>query len=659
MGFLAGTAATISLTAGGQTAQASVESWGTASPSGPATVTISPYRTSGIAPAGNMYEVTATGQTGRAYQDVYYVWTFSEAITFDNLPSDFPWPTSNVNTTYGPVTSWVHRTPGAHTVRCDAWDILTGNYLGFDEVAFTANDRSAFGRIILIGTTTNGAPTGSKVRGPYATLAAAFAANASGFSCEILFERGYSTVGLETDRRIRVGTARDNVYLGTYGSATAKPVFGGGVWFDNQTADCVVDGIDFDGGFDAVNPGNNTNYGSDIRNSGAATFTTFFNCVCRGVERLTLGKNVVVCNARILDWGDYGMLLGGDFTNNGYFGLVGVDIAQNPQAVLPPDNEKNKPAGAPFFPMHGPVRLSAPTGPLAFEMCRLTCNNTWGPTAWWPQPLIRWHEINGNNPGDQKLNISRVVGEGTRLLGTPSAGGNADINPQFAVIDKVHMTQIHAGPDSGPGSGLAVIYAGMTVRNTFVVIPDTPETTAMNPPQGNGWGTQVRIGSSYAAFAGVDTADTQFQKGGNEMGPFEFYGNTVLDQRAGANLRAGEVFDGIALESEVDPEAIVVLDNNFTWSAQATGAGAVGTTLAVEATWTPWLSVGISQAEDRSTPPTITRDTHGTTAGSARALAPSAVTGTSGRLPLDDFFGRLRTGTYRGAVDPAATDFPT
>ena len=117
-GFPTGSAVAFSVASGTASASADVAEWaGSAAPPPPPppppgddsdiTMTLSATRLTGTAPAGILFEASATSPVSSVvipYHDIHYTWDFGDAGEFQRMATDMPWGRDR-NLAYGPVVS--------------------------------------------------------------------------------------------------------------------------------------------------------------------------------------------------------------------------------------------------------------------------------------------------------------------------------------------------------------------------------------------------------------------------------------------------------------------------------------------------------------------------------------------------------------------------
>ena len=349
------------------------------------------------------------------------------------------------------------------------------------------------------------------------------------------------------------------------------------------------------------------------------------------------GTNTVIGNSFLGNWYNYGIFWYDDTEAVGHCGLW---VKQHPKTRMgdgkrDPNNKDQVygPDGKPaFFADHGPYRFSTPgEAPVAFNLVDLRSANSWLGDI---QPCLR-HGVTA--PPDRRIyraSFDRIRGENGQVIHPVVAGFSTrkgyKAMPKFFLYDKVYEVQLQAG-----GSGMWAMgdATGIVVRNTVSVIPNSP---AMGQ-------------TVYTWIKGSETDPydpATFYPEVREYG-FEIYSVTFADLRDEANEEGRFT---VAIDpAGIDWFAYLILENNLTYTPNR--GGGAGGPLDEEVMWhVTWdgARYDLDPLQEIYATPPDTAERFAPLPGS-----PAYQAATTGKVAIDDIFGRLRTGTpSKGAVEP-------
>lgn len=657
-GFSTGTPVDLSVTQGAGSDNASVTSWAEA-PATPITLALSATRLSGTAPMGSILFADANSPAARVvhpYHDIESVWSFDDPGTFAALGNNPAWGADR-NTAYGPRATHVHSTPGSYAVTCTSHD--GENAPKSEMITITVNDPNtvfagADTAVVSQGGDFAGAPPGAA---QFTTVAAALSHLSGRANARLLLRRGESFPGGVSVNETG-GTSGRRYCVGAFGSG-ARPILQlgasqTGVSFATGATnfeEVIVDGLDIRGVYDPTatsQPVNNTSLGVDYRNCGLATHKTIWNCEIGGVNMgvridgtnsfTTWQENFYMGDTRIIGWLDYGVFSG----DAGNWGLSGCTI-QQPRGTV----NSNSKASAPYYPDHGPFRISRAWDTVVISNNDWTSFNDWSAkdgseteTSRNMQPILRWNT--GNGGANPELVMDRFRGEGAMLrfynaVANDTGGGPPSTkNPAWVVADRIHHTTT-----AHPGSALEAPLGGTTIRNAVIVSPNAAP----------GWATGMRRFFSDGGNGNLGTDNNSRRS--------EVYSCAFIDLRSDANARSrnqitlNRAFDAGDF-SNISPNFFgnnILHAPNMADGAPANDRSPLNTT----ARWSP-----IYDGERWKTAPVDTTRAYGSEiSASFRPLTGSSAIGAAmGKVSLLDMDGNLRSEILAGLSRSTPSEGP-
>lgn len=578
------------------------------------TLTLNANRREGVAPFGCMFTAEA-GEMDieRPFHDVRYRWTFDDAGEHTRLADDLPWGRDR-NVGYGPITAHTFERAGTYTVRCEATDGAVTATATIEVTVYDADDVYPGAQTLCVSPSGDfaGVPLGAQTA---ATVQEAFGSLDTSVPTRVLFRRG------ETHRDVPRFTRFAGVQVGAYGDGP-PPRVEVGLGFRRCSGDCIVWGLDLAGPYDPTDPFGTTRPSDGISFDSEA-HTTVHDCELRGWSTAVrpadeVPTSVIVSNTAILDWFNFGFLMGG----GGWVGLAGVSAKQNPRTVRLGGKAERE---APFHADHGPFRLSRPSGPVCFTLADLFTTNSWAGAATGVQPSIRWDS--GGVDSVQQLVLDRIRSEGGTFGLRPGSAG-ARPGPRDVVVDKWH----HIGTMQS-ASISQFPHGGTTVRNGILVQPDAPPESST--------GLRVLLGLAHD--------DPQ---PGNDEVPREVYSCTLVDLRGMDNATSprGVLRDFVAFGGT---EALHRFENNVLYAPRAVTPENSDMPLDLTSQWAP-VYPGRS-VEGEPFDPAFATPAESTALFQPMSGSAAIGDATTGRSALDDFFGNLRGDTpSRGALEPGS-----
>ncbi len=476
-----------------------------------------------------------------------------------------------------------------------------------------------------------------------------------------LFRRGethnHVTGGKSTRARGRIG----RLQIGAYGAGLPPRLVDPDGWSglsiqfgeaDGPENECAYWGFDLVGPYDPSDPFSIARRPPNGLNLSWGRYKTVWDVHIAGFDGLVSappqqqgaarGSNTVIGNTFLADWYDYGIFW---YDDSEWVGHCGLWIKQHPRTRIgegkrDPRNKNQvvNDEGAPaFFADHGPYRCSTPgAAPVVFNLVDLRSANSWLGAV---QPCLR-HAIEA--PPDDRIyraNFDRIRGENGQVVHPVVAGysiGDPDdgqrVMPKLFLYDKIYEVQLQAGGSAMWAMGDAT---GIVIRNTISVIPDSPA-------MGRTVDTWVRDVE--------DPFDPRtFRPEVLDHG-FELYNITFADLRSPENEE--DRFSVPVEPTALDWAAYVVLDNNLTYTPARTGGagGPLDDTILWLVTWNGARYDLDPLQEVYATPPDTARRF------APKPGSPAYEAAISGKVAIDDFFARLRTGRpSQGAVEPDDT----
>jgi hypothetical protein len=579
-----------------------------------------------------------------SFHKVLHVWDFGDPGAISDKVVNLPAAHNDLNRAYGKEVAHVFGAPGRYWVRCTAY-APDGALIGQDTIELNVGDPDrafAGDRTVLLDPDGRGDPG----RYPDAQVVGGWndgwdALREMEAPGRFLLRRG---VALRLAEPLRISSDLPNVYLSAWG-AGPRPIIAA----ENDEAliivnhrfegDAVFRGLALQGGWDSTTetgtqvPGlmteqthDRTVLADDCTFSGFGI--TFF--VRTPAERGRHASLFALHDCDITDWGDFGVYTGANLDQ--FIALLGCAIHQHPEAFMGGGGRRERDTN-----QHGPIRI-AHGGHTHISGCDLFSRNGWTMVAGVPadQPCLRW----SSSQDEQGETRSSCVVERTAMEGGFDIVAVRDQNnrgPYYGtnfVMEKCLLVG-----SARTWAGIHVGLTGTTVRNTIMVRPDTPMLT-------NAWEGWV-----------IRAADNP--EGQNDpFDPVEIYSNTLVNLMSDAN-RAGRA---LVAERDIHLFETFSFENNLVHAPNATGQEPEDPRLSSE----PMPTVGgVWQSRYRG-PRYRDLGGHGaqlsldgrfaTPEGSVARLEPlpssPALDSASGRVAVDDFFGRLRgVDPDRGALE--------
>jgi hypothetical protein len=584
--------------------------------------------------APGLSEAADRGRYDESFHKPLYIWDFGDPGAVSDKVVNLPRAHNDLNRAHGKEVAHVFTRPGRHRVRCTAY-APDGALIGEDAMDVDVGDPA---RVFAGEQTVLLDPAGRGDPGRYPDAQVVTGWN-DGWDAlreleapgRFLLKRGTT---LRLTEPLRISRDLPNAYLSAWGEG-ARPVLSA----ENDEAliivnhhfagDAVFRGLALRGGWDSTTetgtqvPGLMTDQTHDRTVlADDCTFTgfgiTFFVRSPADGERH--GSLSALHNCDITNWGDYGVYTGGNLDQ--FLAFLGTAIHQHPEAFMGGGGRKERDTN-----QHGPIRISH-GGHTHISACDLFSRNGWsmatGIAA--DQPCLRW----STGQDEQAETRSSCVVERTAMEGgfdIVAVRDQNDRGPYYGtnfVMDKCLLVGT-----ARTWAGVHVGLTGTTVRNCIMVRPDTPMLT-------NAWEGWV-----------IRAADNP--EGQNDpRDPVEIYANTMVNLMSDAN-RDGRA---LATERDIDLFETFSFENNLVFAPNATGQQPEDPRLSgdpmvtVGGTWRPrYLGPRYRDLIGRGGQLNLDRR-FATPGGSVASFEPlpgsPARDSASGRVPVDDFFGRPR-----------------
>ncbi len=621
-----------------------------------------------VVPHGVHYTINVTGASvsepaslndfDPTHQGLVYVTDWGDPGAVSDKVVNIPAVWNDLNKSYGKHPAHVYTSPGTYTATTRVYE-LDGTFVGEDTDTITVgNPETTFtgNRTILVDTTGNGDSgtyPGSQVVTTYAAAeSAAKALNPQ--TCRILLRRGQTHN--VTDRII----PRDDVanwYTGAFGTGS-RPILNlpasnnfnaGGSSApqslfelgDSHDRSFVMTDIDIQGPWDPVNEAGghyrciNSTYAGNNRR-------ILFNNVNAAGWSWTIGTTtgssgnfgVWLYNSDITDWGDYGIWMAQN--DNQYLAFIGSAVHQNENARMNGETKawvKNQ---------HGPFRLTSAV------RCYIEVMDTFSRNGWTnnngdfgrmptTQPNYRFITDGDSQTRQPHIIVSRCAMEGGySIVQLKHQNGNVNgtLTAANALFDKCLMVGTAC-----TWHAFEFQYSGFTVRNCVIVIPD--------------------VRTKNDRWKGI-YQDFGFNDGPRDnVDPTDIYNNTYVNLKSVTNLdgdatNIDEAIGGVSTDYSRANDAAYQPNGGSNHEAidvdLSTPMPTVGGTWASRFTGgIVWTSGGpmTNQPQDLS---------WNSPAGFVTTMIPNAssplVGDASGALQAyDDFYGNIRTGADRGAIE--------
>jgi hypothetical protein len=599
------------------------------------------FRASVTAPG--LREAPDRGDYDESFHKALYVWDFGDPGAASDKVVNLPAAHNDLNRAYGKEVAHVFTTPGGYAVTCTAYD-ADGVLIGSDRVTLQVRDPAAIfegERTILIDPDGRGDPARypeAQVVRDWDTAWQARRDLGEETTGRILLPRGSVT---RLTEQLTLNWHYANVHVSAWGTGprpvleTAGPDL---IYCNHQCGrDVVFQGIAFRGPWDSTTETGRhaVGFATEQENDRAVvlddcTFSGFGLSVFVIDEwDQRFASMFVLHNCDVTNWGDYGAYFG---TNADQFiAFLGTAIHQDTHAMMGGGGRK-----AADRNQHGPIRL-ANGGHTHISVCDLFSRNGWsdagGVAA--DQPCLRWASSAAQqSEARSSCNLERSALEGGFLLvSIDNAGSGGPSYGTNFVMDKCLLVG-----SARTFMGVLIQYTGVTLRNSIMVRP----RTAMISNRWRGWVIRADVPDDIGA----------------PNDPVEVYGNTMVNllddaQRGPADL---------VLDKDIEGFERFSFENNVAFAPNATGQQPEDPRLSTAPMPTAggaWAARylgprhrGLSGNGAQLTLDT-TFATPPETVGTYRPLPGSPVIdSSSGRVPVDDFFGRMRSDMpERGAIE--------
>lgn len=577
-----------------------------------------------------------------SFHKLLYVWDFGDPGAASDKVVNLPVQHNDLNRAYGRAVAHVFTMPGVYTVTCTAYDadgVLIGS--ARTEVEVGDPDTLFAGRqTILIDPDLQGDAT----RYPDALVVGSWddawsMLQQSAAPGRILLKRGTQTVVQNT---LVLNPRYHNAHVSAWGSGprpilrTEEPdlVYG----HARGTRDIMFQSIDLRGPWDSVTE-TGLQPGGIVTEQENDRSVILDDCTLSGFgialhlldeREATFATMMAVHNCDVTNWGNYGAYYGRNVEQ--FIAFLGTAIHQHPEALMGGGDRKEFDTN-----QHGPIRLSN-GGRTHVSACDLFSRNGWSTAAGIAadQPCFRWSSSSEEHFAVRSsCTIERTAMEGGfTILAVTNATGNAPYFGTNIVIDKCLLVGTARTKE-----GIGIQYTGTTVRNTIMVRPATP----MISDRWRGWVHRIAGDPDQP----VDPAD-----------PVEVYANTMVNAMDDAQ-REGHP---LILENRLAEFETFSFENNVAFTPNAPDQQPEDPGLSRAPMTTAggiWTSryLGPRYRDIGGSGALMTLDARFATPANAvgnyipQPGAP-VVDDASGRVPVDDFYGRMRSETpERGAVE--------
>jgi hypothetical protein len=348
--------------------------------------------------APGLSEAADRGRYDESFHKPLYIWDFGDPGAVSDKVVNLPRAHNDLNRAHGKEVAHVFTRPGRHRVRCTAY-APDGALIGEDAMDVDVGDPA---RVFAGEQTVLLDPAGRGDPGRYPDAQVVTGWN-DGWDAlreleapgRFLLKRGTT---LRLTEPLRISRDLPNAYLSAWGEG-ARPVLSA----DNDEAliivnhhfagDAVFRGLALRGGWDSTTetgtqvPGLMTDQTHDRTVlADDCTFTgfgiTFF--VRNPADGGRHGTLCALHNCDITNWGDYGVYTGGNLDQ--FLAFLGTAIHQHPEAFMGGGGRKEGDTN-----QHGPIRISH-GGHTHISACDLFSRNGWsmatGIAA--DQPCLRW-----------------------------------------------------------------------------------------------------------------------------------------------------------------------------------------------------------------------------------------------------------------------------
>lgn len=643
-GFETGSLVTIDVTQGANSDSGSTPAWGLGST---ISLELSASRLSGTAPMGVLFAASAASLAPRVespFHDIEGVWDFDDPGDFTALGNAPIWG-SDRNVGYGPHGTHVFSDPGTYVVTYTAHDGETSSTASLTisvedpDLVFAGSDTA----VVSGAGDFTGKPAGAS---EHLTIASALAALSGKTRARLLLRRSESfTDPISIDETSGAGR---KYAIGAFGTG-ARPLLDmsgsgqDGVKVEaspNTFDEIMVRDIEIIGTYDptaASQPVKPSGAGINLQGVGNRKPLNAHKTVW-DVDMSNLGAQGVACdgnsttepnrflylgNLRCIGWFDYGILAG----DGGDWGISGCTF-QQPTGTY---NGQGK-STAPWWPDHGPFRLSRPLGDVVFSNCDYASFNDWSSSSSSRsmQPNVLW---NSGTHADQVLVVDRMRTEGAGFEIFKGSGGGLGVTDNFVVVDRLFVIHTDLSRNT-----LRMPMGGTTVRNSILVAP--------NIPPGGAAGLQQMVAADVTPV--VPGAQTRRS---------EFYSNALIDLREDANARSrGGNQDRDFRPGDIDEIAERFFGNNIGHAPNMVTGGTIaqgpldeGARFAVLYDGERWEGAPVDLTRRYGTEVTARFEPQ---AGSG------AIGGATGKVSLLDFDGNLRAQVLAGLMRATYSEGP-
>jgi len=494
-------------------------------------LTITPERTSGVAPAGIQFvgELAGTGEL-RPYHDVDYKWIYPETGDYTTLPVSFGWSRER-SVDYGPVSAFVFENPDpTATVTCEATFFNDATGL-FQTVTATVDVNIQDPDVIFAGSNT--ITVGDVAQGDdydaadIGVAASAIAGAPSGSGRRMSLRRGLSYGDFKIDANFNAA----HLSIVAHGTGTDPDTNLMDIRQVQAGGDLSFQDIDPVGTYDPTDPFNTTTSGSHFFTIHAQVPVTINRCKTIGADiSIHTSGQAYVSDSDVFGFFNYGI-----YGRYGHISIIGSMIRQNPLAQRLGDGKDY--LNAPFHSVHGPMRFPDEDfeGPTAIKKSVIVSIGNWADTAQ-PQNPNRWN-TSGALAQMLCMDMCEIEGGGFGFGVIPS-GPSPHYAPQDIVCDRIR--HISTGPAR---EVVTITLGGTTLRNFIMVQPDTPAETFDT------------IQSIVKLGGGEGTAPAKF---GNFLNPIELYSCAFIDMRSDENatppLTPTLQRNSVATRTNTDPD---------------------------------------------------------------------------------------------------------
>jgi hypothetical protein len=568
-----------------------------------------------------------------SFHKVLYIWDFGDPGAVSDKSVNLPAVHNDLNRAYGKEVAHVFGAAGSYTVTCTAYD-ASGVLIGIDAMTVSVGDPDTQfpgEQTIVIDPDGQGDPG----RHPEAQVVSDWdtaweEAGALDGPRRILLKRGTTTTLRE---RLRLNGGTHHLCLSAWGdgprpviATEADDVF---IALGRVSYDIVFRDLDFRGPWNSVTETGTQHFGVASAQENERT-VLIDDCTLSGfgiaVFVLGLGEEqsrslFVINNSDITDWGSYGVLV--DPNPEQLIALLGTAIHQHVEAMGGGGGRKEANTNE-----HGPVRLSN-GGKTHVSCCDLFSRNGWTDAGRAPgdQPCFRW----STSMVEQRHIRSSCTLERTAMEGgfgivtAQDSNGRGALNGTNFVMDKCLLVGT-----ARTSFGMVVEYPGVTIRNTIMVRPNAPMVS-------NSWNAWI-VKPEVEASDPVPPDD-----------PVEIYANTMVNLLDDRNRDGAE----LAMERDIDLFETFSFENNVALTPNAADRHPEDPLLSLAAMpvaaggpWRPrYLGLRHRGLGDYPAEPEM-NTAFATPPGSVGTYLPMpgspVIDNSSGRVPVDDFFGRIR-----------------